>query len=101
MLQTENGSSTRPGRPIVFPLPKISAGGVAMRGMDDRAAANQRAIDALSLARRRAVADCHERLLPGPTFDDATFGDTDLFRVVDAWDELNVTYLRAEWPPSM
>ena len=72
-----------------------------MRGMDDRAAANQRAIDALFQARRRAVTDCRDKLTPGVIFEDQPMADAPEFAVADAWDRLSVDYLRAEWPPSM
>jgi hypothetical protein len=72
-----------------------------MRGRDDRAAANQRASDALYQARLRAVAECRGRLSPGVPSCDGIFQEEEHFAVADAWDRLNVEYLQAEWPPSM
>jgi hypothetical protein len=72
-----------------------------MRGRDDHAAANQRAIDALYRARLRAVADCQGRLAPDMPGDDRSFDEPETLATVEHWDRLNVAYLRAEWPPSM
>jgi hypothetical protein len=72
-----------------------------MRGKEDRAAANQRASDALYQARRRAVAECHNPVTPSVPVDDRVLREVELFDVPDAWDRLNVEYLLAEWPPSM
>lgn len=71
-----------------------------MRGGEDRAAANQRATDALYLARYRAVAECQGRLVPRLDPSDRAYLESDQIRAVDRWDHLNVEYLRAEWPPS-
>lgn len=72
-----------------------------MRGREDRAAANQQAIDAQQRARRRAVEECRAELTPAEPFQDARYpDDADLFESAN-WDRLNVEYLRAEWPPSM
>ena len=72
-----------------------------MRGRDDRAAANQRAMDALVNARRRAVLECQINLAPETVCRDEVFPDPQHFAVEEAWDYLNVGYLRSEWPPSM
>jgi hypothetical protein len=72
-----------------------------MRGREDHAAANQREMDALYQARRRAVADCQSPITPAEPVTDRIFPDREYFYVPDAWDRLNVEYLRAEWPPSM
>jgi hypothetical protein len=72
-----------------------------MRGRDDRAAANQRAMDALVNARRRAVLECQLKVVPETTCGDEVFPDPQHFAVEEAWDYLNVGYLRSEWPPSM
>jgi hypothetical protein len=71
-----------------------------MRGREDHAAANQRSVDALSLARRRAVAECQGQLRPkAPGADRTLFDDAELYHYQD-WERLNVEYLKAEWPPS-
>jgi hypothetical protein len=71
-----------------------------MRGGDDRAAANQRAIDALFQARLQAVFECKGRLEPSTTSADSVYPVPDEIDAVHAWDHLNVSYLLAEWPPS-
>ena len=72
-----------------------------MRGRDDHAAANQRAIDALYRARLRAVSECQGRLVPDAPGPDHRLDHPRSLAAVDRWDRLNVGYLRAEWPPSM
>ena len=72
-----------------------------MRGMDDRAAANQRGIDALYQARLKAVTDCKGRVEPRASFADRLYAAPDELEQVQGWDRLNVSYLFAEWPPSM
>ena len=71
-----------------------------MRGRDDRAAADQRAIHALRLARLRALLECQGRLTPQCPSEDRIFADEELFSVPDSWESLCVDYLRAEWPPA-
>lgn len=71
-----------------------------MRGRDDRAATNQRAIDALYLARRRAVAECRGRLEPQSSSADLTLSDLLIDDSAETWDHLSVAYLRGEWPPA-
>ena len=72
-----------------------------MRGRDDRAAANQRAHDALYRARLRAVSECQARITPASPGRDRVLGEAEPLAMAGAWDRLNVEYLRAEWPPSM
>ena len=72
-----------------------------MRGRDDRAAANQRAINALYQARLRAVTDCRGRVVPEPAGQDRPLPDRWQLTEAASWDCLNVEYLKAEWPPSM
>ena len=72
-----------------------------MRGREDHAAANQRAIDALYQARLRAVAECKGHLRPGAPAGDLALPEPNELAAVEAWDRLNVSYLKAEWPPSM
>ena len=38
---------------------------------------------------------------PEPACRDEVFPDPQHFAVEEAWDYLNVGYLRSEWPPSM
>lgn len=72
-----------------------------MRGREDRAAADQRAIDAQQRARRRAVEECQAELIPAEPSLDARYPDHAELLEAAGWDRLNVEYLRAEWPPSM
>ena len=72
-----------------------------MRGRDDRAAANQRANDALYRARLRAVAECQARITPDTPGHDSVLAEAEPRTLSGTWDQLNVEYLRAEWPPSM
>ena len=71
-----------------------------MRGGEDRAAANQRATDALYLARYRAVVECRGRLVPRLEPSDRRYPERQEIRAGERWDRLNVEYLRAEWPPA-
>ena len=71
-----------------------------MRGRDDRAAANQRAVNPLYLARLRAVAECEGRITPQSPGRDRLFDEYPTLGAPGFWDLLRVDYLRSEWPPS-
>jgi hypothetical protein len=72
-----------------------------MRSRDDRAAANQRATDALYQARRRAVAESQQKLEPRAPAQEQPLLEEAGLATAGAWEGLNVGYLRAEWPASM
>jgi hypothetical protein len=71
-----------------------------MRGREDRAAANQRAIDARNQARWRAVQECRGVLRARPPADERPLPDRDELASGAMWDRLNVGYLRGDWPAS-
>jgi hypothetical protein len=72
-----------------------------MRSRDDRAATNQRATDPLYQARRRAVAESQQKLEPRAPAQDRPLPKEARLATAGAWDGLNVSYLRGEWPASM